>query len=311
MGNQQQKDNNPKQLQQKSSYEQMPHIDLLKFIKIDDKYLSTEHITEALRQAGIESSNLIVGIDYTASNVEKGSMSFSGKSLHYIDPHIVNPYQSVISIIGKILEPFDEDKLIPAFGFGDIRTKNNLVFNINKNRASCYTFANVLECYNEITPFIHLNGPTSFAPLIKHAIEIVKHTASYHILLIITDGEIIDKEPTAKLLVEASKYPLSIIAIGVGDGPFDQMEAYDDELPQRKFDNFQFVSYGKVYKESLKRNMPFEPLLAISVLQEIPDQYQYIKKHGFLSLKPTSFLHNENEYIVNDYDVGNFAKIYN
>ena len=274
--------------------------DLKQFIKIEDKYLSTEHIVEALRKSGIESSNLIIGIDYTASNLEKGAITYNGQSLHSINQNYMNPYQSVISIVGKILEPFDEDKLIPSFGFGDIRTKNHKIFNINKNKTPCYTFNEVLQCYNEITPNIKLNGPTSFAPLIRHSIEIVKNTASYHILLIITDGEIIDKKATANLLVEASKYPLSIIAVGVGDGPFNEMEKYDDELPQRKFDNFQFVNYNKIFNESISKNISFEALLALSVLQEIPDQYKYIKRSGLLSFKPSQHMNWENEYIVND-----------
>lgn len=50
--------------------------------------------------------------------VPEGKISFGNRSLHAIGD-TTNPYEKAISIIGKTLAPFDEDNLIPCFGFGD------------------------------------------------------------------------------------------------------------------------------------------------------------------------------------------------
>lgn len=55
--------------------------------------------------------------------------------------------------------------------------------------------------------------------------------------------------------------------IGVGDGPWEMMEEFDDKLPARKFDNFQFVEYNSVMQLN-KRNP--EAGLAIMALMEVP-----------------------------------------
>jgi hypothetical protein len=49
-----------------------------------------------------------------------GKVSFNRRSLHAIGTE-PNPYEQAISIVGQTLSPFDEDNLIPCFGFGDGR----------------------------------------------------------------------------------------------------------------------------------------------------------------------------------------------
>jgi len=226
----------------------------------------------------LESSNLIVGIDFTKSNTWNGKKTFYGQNLHALLNDRMNPYQEVISIMGKTLEPFDDDKLIPVFGFGDTLTKDKSVFPFWPDRV-CYGFQEVLSRYTEIAPQIQYSGPTSFAPVIHAALEIVKREKAYHILIIIADGQIDAIEATTNAIVEASNYPLSIVCIGVGDGPWELMHEYDDELPTRKFDNFQFVPFYDTMQRAEDREITF----AVAALQEIPEQYQTIRSFGMLS----------------------------
>ena len=56
------------------------------------------------------------------------------------------------------------------------------------------------------------------------------------------------------------------------------MKEYDDGLPNRAFDNFQFVPFNDIMERAENREVTF----SISALQEIPEQYQLIKKLGIL-----------------------------
>ncbi|GER38463.1 indole-3-glycerol phosphate synthase [Striga asiatica] len=180
-----------------------------------------------------------------------GARSFHRRSLHHIGDE-PNPYEQAISIIGRTLSKFDEDNLIPCFGFGD---------------EICEGFEEVLSRYRELVPQLRLAGPTSFAPVIEMAITIVEQSGGqYHVLLIIADGQVTRSVGTARgqlspqekrtvdAIVKASD-PLSIILVGVGDGPWD------------------FVNFTEIMSKNtdLPRK---EAEFALSALMEIPSQYK-------------------------------------
>jgi len=136
----------------------------------------------------------------------------------------------------------------------------------------------VLQVYNEVVRRVTLSGPSSLAPIIRKAVDIVRQTGKYHILVIITDGQITHESETIKAVIEASAFPLSIIAVGVGDGPWGILERFDARLPYRKFDNFRFVDYHRTAAKTKYPDMAF----ALQAMMEIPDQYKRIKELEYL-----------------------------
>ncbi|KAI3474937.1 hypothetical protein Pfo_030248 [Paulownia fortunei] len=242
-----------------------------RYSRIADNYNSLEEVTEALARAGLESSNLIVGIDFTKSNEWTGKRSYNGRSLHHIGSGL-NPYEQAISIIGKTLAFYPDERF-------------------------CNGFEEVLSEYREIVPNLKLAGPTSFAPIIEMAMTIVEQSGGqYHVLLIIADGQVtrsVDTEngqlspqerKTVQAIVEARqvfvtyyglcfKFPLSIILVGVGDGPWDMMREFDDNIPSRDFDNFQFVNFTEIMSKNAHQSRK-ETEFALAALMEIPSQYK-------------------------------------
>ncbi|GLT33182.1 hypothetical protein SLA2020_077910 [Shorea laevis] len=256
-----------------------------RYSKIADNYNSLEEVTLALAQAGLESSNLIVGIDFTKSNEWTGTRSFHKKSLHHIGAGL-NPYEQAISIIGKTLPAFDEDNMVPCYGFGDASTQDQDVFSFYPDERFCHGFEEVLSRYREIVPHLRLAGPTSFAPIIEMAMTIVEQSGGqYHVLVIIADGQVTrsvetahdhlspQEQKTVDAIVQASKLPLSIILVGVGDGPWDTMKEFDDNIPAREFDNFQFVNFTEIMSKN-NSQIRKETEFALAALMEIPSQYK-------------------------------------
>jgi hypothetical protein len=175
-----------------------------------------------------------------------------------------------MSIFGQFLAPFDDDGLIPCYGFGDRVTAEHSVFAFHDAGGGaagapevfCDGLAGVLAAYSRRIGSVTLAGPTSFAPAIRKTMELVRRTTprEFTFALIIADGDVNSKADTVKAIIEASALPISIVCIGVGDGPWDKMEEFDDELhsadangQRQRFDNFHFTEHAAIVAECAAR----------------------------------------------------------
>ena len=217
---------------------------------------------------------LTIGIDFTSSNLRPEDPN----SLHYLGGGM-NDYELAIRACGSIVAYYDYNQLFPVYGFGAVikgDNKPNMCFHINfKNNPDIYTIDNVINEYHNCFQNIILAGPTEFCPLIKKVNDKIRkenNQFKYHILMILTDGIIVDQQKTIDALVEGSFLPLSVIIIGIGNDHFQEMIQLDgDDVPlisskgvKRMRDLVQFVPFNR-YK-----NDPNE--LAAQVLEEIPRQ---------------------------------------
>lgn len=73
----------------------------------------------------------------------------------------------------------------------------------------------------------------------------------YYVLLMITDGVITDMDQTAAAIVEASRLPMSIIIVGVGNADFSAMEFLDSD------DKLLRSSWGDVAARDIVQFVPF------------------------------------------------------
>ena len=134
-----------------------------------------------------------------------------------------------------------------------------------------------------MTPTIALDGPTSFAPLIDEAARqaLAAEPGTFTLLVIITDGAVTEPGPSRDAIVAACRAPLGIIAVGVGDGPWDQMTEFDEHLPEREWDNFHVVLFHHLMTRLDGSLVAF----AAEALREVPAQYMTARKLGLLSAR--------------------------
>ncbi|GBB89250.1 hypothetical protein RclHR1_15930002 [Rhizophagus clarus] len=244
--------------------------------------------------AGGTEINLVVAIDFTGSNGDPRSP----KSLHYIKGTSDNEYQKAIRSVGQILEGYDYDRKFPVYGFGAKFNKelsHAYPLNNNKDDPEVEGVEGILKVYSKAMETIELFGPTNFSPIIDQTAAKIQREIDngndnvYYILLIITDGVVTAMEPTIRAIINAGKFPLSIVIVGVGNADFTNMKILDaDDKPLIQKPNpqtrkpavvmerdiVQFVAMRDFQSEAAAYDLPK------AVLEEIPDQFMdYMTRH--------------------------------
>lgn len=159
--------------------------------------------------------------------------------------------------------------MIAAFGFGGIpnymgEPEVSHCFNLNGDEKDPTIIGlDKLETeYKKAVLGTTMWGPTLFAPLHKIILNYMDHTKElpmYHILLLLTDGQMHDIRETIDLIVKCSNYPLSIIIVGVGDSDFksmkfldsDDINLVDGEGTECKRDIVQFVQLSRFIEDGV------------------------------------------------------------
>ncbi|XP_040471618.1 copine-2 isoform X3 [Falco naumanni] len=271
---------NPKKQKKKKNYKNSGII-IVKSCKITRDFSFLDYILGGCQLM------FTVGIDFTASNGNPRDPT----SLHYINPMGTNEYLSAIWAVGQIIQDYDSDKMFPALGFGaqlppDWKVSHEFAINFNPTNPFCSGVEGIVQAYSACLPHIRFYGPTNFSPIVNHVARFAAQAtqqeaaSQYFILLIITDGVISDMDETRHAVVQASKLPMSIIIVGVGNADFAAMEFLDgDSRVLRSYtgeeavrDIVQFVPFRDF------RNAPKETL-AKAVLAELPQQVVQYFKH--------------------------------
>ena len=247
------------------------NIDNLK-IKIFSEETESNSFTKLLK-AGLN-LDLSIAIDFTGSN---GNPKCEN-SLHYISNGFINNYEKAMRENIKIISMYNKSNKYNVYGFGaQLNGKFKDIFNINGNEdESIIGLENIISKYKETVNSVYFAGPTLFAPVIKEIKRKVEinydNNFNYNILLIISDGIICDITETIDTIIEASKFPISFIIIGVGDNVNYDMKRLNGESGKLisstgeilNKDIVQYVHYND-YADDLNK-------LTEAVLKYIPDQ---------------------------------------
>uniref|UniRef100_A0A7N5K776 Copine-6-like n=1 Tax=Ailuropoda melanoleuca TaxID=9646 RepID=A0A7N5K776_AILME len=276
---------NQKYQEKKKNYKNSGYI-VLTQCKMEKVHTFLDYIMGGLQ------ISFTVAIDFTASNGDPRSEH----SLHFINPREPNEYLKTLSSVGEICQDYDSDKRFPAFGFGarippDFEVTHDFAINFDPENPECEKILGVIEAYKRCLPQIELYGPTNVAPIINKvagpAAEEEKSgmPTKYRVLLILTDGVVSDMPEACDAIVRASRLPLSIIIVGIGNADFSDMRELngdrgmlETEEGRAVRDIVQFVPVREFKKAG-------HNALAKTVLAEVPRQ-DVIWHHGHRAPPP-------------------------
>ena len=197
------------------------------------------------------------------------------------------------------MEEYDFDKRFPVWGFGGIprftgATGVSHCFPLTPDGSEVMGTRGILDAYRFSIQNAGLYGPTLFTPLLDAMYQQVLATQSaqvYHILLILTDGAIMDMPTTKARIVSLSEHPISIIIVGLGKADFSKMNELDSDGALLRDNNGRAAKRDIVQFVEFNKYMHAPSALAEEVLREVPDQLVgFMQQHNIPPKKTQQLL---------------------
>ncbi len=250
----------------------LPNVDGLK-INISSEETKYNSFLKLLEEKNIN-LDLSIAIDFTCSN----GLPQNIYSLHYIKDGFMNNYEKSIREHYKIISLYNKNDKYNVYGFGaDINGEFKKIFNLNgTDNPSITGIENIISEYKKTVNSVEFSGATYFAPIIREVKRKIEEkmdiNSNYHILLIISDGEIFDIRETIDSIIEASKLPISFIIIGIGADVTSDMKTLNGEKGKLISSNNEELNKDIVQYVHFKDFANNLNKLANEVLKYIPQQ---------------------------------------
>jgi hypothetical protein len=210
--------------------------------------------------------NTTLAIDFSETNeinthhLEEGETTVFGKLMkNFID----------------LLWPYNDDEFFYIYGYGFEFNNGNIedasLYPINRSVESPSTQKdNILSAYSNFLKVINFSKTKSnFNLIIKKFNEKIKGDIDlydineYNVLLLFANNDIYNNDEFINEIILSSNLPISVVIIGLGKGPFKQLENVqknfmnlkDINNNKAKRKNFKFVSFNdldKNYQKTVK-----------------------------------------------------------
>lgn len=229
-------------------------------------YATADELVAELKRTGImDDVEVLVAVDCTSSNHAHG--------LHDIRKteqaaSADNPYLRVMRTSATLFERDACGEGLPLYYFGSVQAARDRsgVLRVGE----CATVASLCQTYEDTIGQQEFSAPTTFVPLLAEAMRVSREERQFHLLLIITDGDVASVKENAEQLHRALECPLSVVCVGVGPGPFDKMEELE------KTDNFHFVDFEQNVTGHDREALQSQFFL--QAFMEVPAQYERMRR---------------------------------
>uniref|UniRef100_A0A914UHH3 C2 domain-containing protein n=1 Tax=Plectus sambesii TaxID=2011161 RepID=A0A914UHH3_9BILA len=209
-------------------------------------------------------------------------------------------FQLALRAIGGIVRDYNSSKLFPALGCGakvppTFYESQQFCLNLSVDPI-CRGLDGVVEAFKKASKEVIPIRSGHFAHVIYYIAKMAQSAGArglhYFVLTIFTRGVIEDLKDTVSAVVYASKLPISIVFVGIGDNNFDDITrlafagkhlAVEGRQAERDIVEFVELNQLKDAKESVERT---KFRVAQQALRQLPRQLTSYMRRNNISAKP-------------------------